>query len=70
MSKNKRSTKRLITPLSITFKKGFTFLFDGNDNYLEFTDYDGVERKLKVNTNTRGKFVRINNKTNYLTDLF
>lgn len=30
---------------------------------------NGTERRLKVNTNTIGKFVRVQNKTKYLSDL-
>lgn len=70
MKKNKRDLKKLVSPLSIAFKNGYTIIFENKDSYLSFADDDGINRKLKVNTNTRGKFVRINNKTNYLTDLF
>lgn len=30
---------------------------------------NGTERRLKINTNTIGKFVRVQNKTKYLSDL-
>lgn len=53
----------------ITYKSFVQSLSNREIEQKAVIDDNGTERQLKINENTIGKFVRINNKTTYLNDL-